>query len=125
MVLLDTHILLWMAYEPHKLSERERLYLQSENRPIFFSAASIWEIALKVSLGKLPGVDNRFREILLDQNLSEIPADSDCTWETKNLPLHHRDPFDRLLIATAKVHSLAIMTRDTAFEKYDISLFQS
>ncbi len=124
MLLIDTHILLWAISDPEKLTAQEHKYLASGNNPICFSIASVWEIAIKAGLQKLP-VPPQFKELLLAQNFIEIPIDFDIVWKVKDLAMHHADPFDRLIIATAQIHHLSIMTRDTVFAKYDVSLFQS
>lgn len=120
-VLLDTHTLLWYAVRPEDLGRRAREALDSPETERLLSPASAWELAIKVSIGKLKlGQDVMAfmqaalatpRTTWLDLSLAHIAKQTE-------LPLHHRDPFDRLLIATALVEDVPIITRDAAFHAY-------
>lgn len=121
--LLDTHTFLWMASEPHRLSPMAREVIDSTESQLILSVASVWELAIKSSLGKLelPSSVGSFVEEQLTatrSTLLEIRARHAVAVET--LPWHHRDPFDRLLIAQAALENLALLSRDTAFDNYAI-----
>ncbi len=115
--LADTHILLWSIGNDKRLPERHRAILLSEAE-VFFSAASIWEIAIKKSLGKLKAPDNLAARLpksgFLPLNVTAIHAEAIAV-----LPLHHADPFDRLLIAQARIEKMTLMTVDSHFSLYD------
>src|SRR6266536_859103 len=114
-LLLDTHLLLWAAGSPHRLSEDIRVLLDNpENEPMF-SAASLWEVAIKSSLGRDDfKVDARLlRRGLLDNGYGELPIVSDHVVATEGLPTIHRDPFDRVLVAQATVEGITLLTTDS------------
>jgi PIN domain nuclease of toxin-antitoxin system len=119
-LLLDTHLLLWAAGEPARLSKEIRALLDNpENEPIF-SAASLWEVAIKRSLGRADfTVDARLlRRGLLDNGYTELPIISDHVVATESLPQLHKDPFDRVLIAQATVEGITLLTIDTLVSQY-------
>jgi PIN domain nuclease of toxin-antitoxin system len=119
-LLLDTHLLLWAAGEPARLSKEIRALLDNpENEPIF-SAASLWEVAIKRSLGRADfTVDARLlRRGLLDNGYTELPIISDHVVATESLPQLHKDPFDRVLIAQATVEGITLLTTDTLVSQY-------
>ncbi len=121
MYLLDSHILLWWLLEPKKLTQSAYAVIEDQKNDIHISAASIWEIAIKTSLKKLQ-VPSFFKEELDSLGFNIIPIDFDIAWKVKELPLHHADPFDRLIIATAQCRDLTVITQDRIFKKYDINL---
>ena len=116
--LADTHILLWAAGDDARLPQRHREILLSDAQ-IFFSAASVWEMAIKKSIGRLKAPDNLadifpragFRALDITPRHAEAVAD---------LPNHHGDPFDRLLIVQAALEKLTIITVDKQFSRYDV-----
>jgi PIN domain nuclease of toxin-antitoxin system len=118
--LADTHILLWALGDDKRLTERHRAILLS-TAEVFFSAASVWEIAIKKALGKLRAPDHL--AALLPQAgfrvLDITPVHAEAIMR---LPPRHADPFDRLLIAQAKVEKLTVLTVDSQFSFYDINL---
>jgi PIN domain nuclease of toxin-antitoxin system len=123
-LLLDTHLLLWAAGEPARLSKEIRALLDNpENEPIF-SAASLWEVAIKRSLGRADfTVDARLlRRGLLDNGYTELPIISDHVVATESLPQLHKDPFDRVLIAQATVEGITLLTTDTLVSQYPGSI---
>ncbi|MHB1360241.1 MAG: type II toxin-antitoxin system VapC family toxin [Rhodocyclaceae bacterium] len=119
-LLLDTHLLLWVASEPDRLSRKARgLLLDFGNRPMF-SSASLWEIAIKRSLGRDDfKVDaRRLWRMLLASGYLELPVSSEHALVAGDLPNLHKDPFDRMLIAQARVEGLLLLTVDKAVAKY-------
>jgi PIN domain nuclease of toxin-antitoxin system len=123
--LLDTHALLWMLYDDRRLSRAARGLIEGET-PLYYSTASFWEIALKRTA---KGFDFEIEEdwdLLLPRELSEggvLRIDleaADCR-EVENLPLVHRDPFDRLLLAQARRRRLGLISRDEAFDRYELA----
>ncbi len=119
-LLLDTHLLLWAAGEPDRLSRKARgLILDSANR-LLFSAASLWEIGIKRGLGRDDfKVDpRRFWRMLLVNGYQELPIGSEHALVAGQLPFHHKDPFDRILIAQACVEGLTLLTADKMVAKY-------
>jgi PIN domain nuclease of toxin-antitoxin system len=122
-MLLDTHSFLWFVTEDAKLSAvAERLIADAANEPIL-SAACVWEIAIKVSIGRLPipaPIESFIPEQLRINRISLLPIELKHLFEITRMPLHHRDPFDRMLIAQAIVEGLPVVGADPAFDKYPI-----
>lgn len=119
-ILLDTHILLWHLTDNPRLRTEQSAIIENPENTLFFSIVSLWEIAIKSSLGKLEVVqpiDTLLpKEIqILDLKISHVTA-------IQPLPFHHRDPFDRILIAQAIVEKLHVMTDDSNFPLYPVSL---
>ena len=123
-LLLDTHILLWAAGEPEKLSESARVLLTTSENNLFFSAASIWEIVIKLRLGREDfKVDpHRFRKMLAVHGYAELPVTAEHALRVDSLPLLHKDPFDRLLIAQARAEGMVLLTGDAAVSQYQESV---
>jgi PIN domain nuclease of toxin-antitoxin system len=119
-LLLDTHLLLWAAGTPDKLSAEARSFIEAPENELFFSAASLWEIAIKRSLGRDDfRVDVRLlRRGLLDNGYSELPVGSEHAVEIDSLPAIHKDPFDRILIAQAMVEGISLLTADSLVAQY-------
>jgi len=119
-LLLDTHLLLWAATSPERLSAEARALIESPENELFFSAASLWEIAIKRSLGRADfQVDTRLlRRGLLDNGYSELPIDSMHAVEIESLPAIHKDPFDRMLVAQAIVEGISLITSDNLVAQY-------
>ena len=122
-VLLDTHALLWLIADDYRLSETARqTFLNTENK-LFFSAASLWEICIKTSLGKISLKNGWFQTIQeeMDTNIIQwLPIEMTHCAEVAEMPFHHRDPFDRMLIAQAIVEEMQIMSRDSRLSDYAI-----
>jgi PIN domain nuclease of toxin-antitoxin system len=119
-LLLDTHILLWALIEPTKLTEELRALLEDPEHDILFSAASIWEMAIKASLGR---ADFRVSvetivEAARTSGFVELPVRSTAAQRVATLPHHHRDPFDRLLVAQALTEPAVLYTADAQLEAY-------
>ena len=122
-LLLDTHTFLWFINDDSKLSHRARSLLTSETNILFVSTASLWEMAIKISLGKLTveGVFEDFVTKQLSLNGMEIlPINLPDLDVITTMPFHHRDPFDRLLIAQAMVEEIPVVSADEAFDMYGI-----
>lgn len=122
-LLLDTHSFLWFIGGDTSLSARARSLIEDDRNEVFLSVASLWEIAIKVSLGKLR-LEQSF-DLLIPQQLSSNHIEL-CAITVQNasvvasLPFHHRDPFDRLLIAQALVEQLPVISHDSAFDAYAV-----
>ncbi|MCF7530559.1 type II toxin-antitoxin system VapC family toxin [Neisseria lisongii] len=112
--LLDTHILLWAATDSPKLSRAARAIIENWENELYFSAASIWEIAIKTGLGKPEFQVNSslFRRTLLDNGYLELAIDGRHTAATETLPEIHKDPFDRLLVAQSQIEGMALISAD-------------
>lgn len=124
-VLLDTHVFLWWITDDPRLSERAREIISDGENTLFFSAASAWEIAIKAKLGKLsvPGDFEAFiTEQLIQNSITPLPVRLGHALRVYNLPVHHRDPFDRLLVAQAQVEKLPIVTGDPAIAQYPVEV---
>jgi PIN domain nuclease of toxin-antitoxin system len=119
-LLLDTHLLLWAAGEPRRLSKQARALIENPDNELLFSAASLWEVAIKRGLGREDfTVDTRLlRRGLLDNGYSELPIISDHVVATESLPLIHKDPFDRILVAQATVEGITLLTIDALVSQY-------
>ena len=119
-LLLDTHLLLWAAGEPNRLSTAALRLIDNRANELFFSAASIWEVAIKRGLGRTDfQADPRLlRRGLLDNGYSELPILSDHVVVIDSLPPIHKDPFDRLLVAQASVEGITLLTADPVVSEY-------
>jgi PIN domain nuclease of toxin-antitoxin system len=119
-LLLDTHLLLWAAEEPGRLSPAARKLMNDAGNELMFSAASFWEIAVKRGLGRSDfQADPRLlRRGLLDNGYSELLIGSDHALAIDGLPLLHKDPFDRILIAQAMVEGITLLTADPLVAQY-------
>lgn len=118
--LLDTHVLLWAISEPEKLSDSVRTLLENENHTLFFSAASIWEIAIKAALNK-PDFRSNAQAIamgLKQAGYQELEINAVHAYRIADLPSMHQDPFDRLLVCQAKSEGLALITNDANIQRY-------
>ena len=122
--LLDTHLLLWAAGTPDRLSPEALALIESPESDLFFSSASIWEIAIKRGLGRDDfQVDPRIlRRSLLDNGYCELPVGSDHAAAIDSLPQIHKDLFDRILIAQSTVEGITLLTSDTLVAKYPGSI---
>ena len=123
-LLLDTHLLLWAAGNPERLSKKARALIEKDEHELFFSSASLWEIVIKRNLGRDDfKADARIlRRGLLDNGYSELPIASDHVVAVDGLPQHHKDPFDRVLVAQAIVEGITLVTSDPTVAKYGGSI---
>ena len=119
-LLLDTHLLLWAAGEPKRLPKDIRTLLEDRDNELLFSAASLWEVAIKSGLGRKDfRVEARLlRRGLLDNGYSELPIVSDHVVAIESLPPIHKDPFDRVLVAQAMVEGITLLTNDPVVAQY-------
>lgn len=119
-LLLDTQVLLWAAGAPHRLSAAARELLEDPRHEPLFSAASLWEIAIKRGLGRDDfRVDPRvLRRGLTDNGYRELPVTGDHALTVEALPPLHRDPFDRLLVAQATCEGITLVTADAVVARY-------
>jgi PIN domain nuclease of toxin-antitoxin system len=123
-LLLDTQILLWAAGEPKRLSVKARKLLLDPHHELLFSAASLWEVAIKNTLGREDfRVEPRLlRRGLLDNGYAEVPITSQHAVSIDLLPPLHKDPFDRLLLAQALTEGLTLVTADAQLARYPVAL---
>lgn len=122
-VLLDTHVLLWAALDSGKLSAKARSLLESFSTEVMVSAASAWEIATKVRIGKLPGAAAFSAELparLERLGFEPLAVSLEHGQRAGSLPGPHRDPFDRMLIAQAQADNLALISNEEVFDAYGI-----
>jgi PIN domain nuclease of toxin-antitoxin system len=120
-LLLDTHALIWFVSNDPNLPVSTRDQIESAD-DVFLSIASLWEMAIKLNIGKLP-LQGNFEDIepqLIAAGITILPLTFADTVQFRYLPLHHRDPFDRILVAQAINHSLVLVSRDVAFDAYDL-----
>lgn len=120
-LLLDTHVLLWWLDDSPDLSDQARTLIADARNLAFVSAVVIWEIRIKQALGKLE-IPPDFREVLDQQPFESLDITGDHAHAIVGLPMHHRDPFDRMLVAQAKVEGLKLVTRDGHLRQYGITL---
>lgn len=119
--LLDTHVFLWMLADPGRLSAPARQAIQNPNHTVFVSAVTSVEIAIKRALGKLEAPAHLGHHIT-SRGLIELPLHYAHGEALQDLPPHHQDPFDRMLIAQARHERLTLITHDRKFEAYDLPI---
>ncbi len=122
-ILLDTQAWLWMVSAPHRLSQPARELLGSHENELLLSVASAWEMAIKQSIGKLTLEEPAERFVPSRAAIfrtSSLALEEGHALRVATLPAHHRDPFDRLLIAQAQINGLDILTADPVFSRYDV-----
>jgi PIN domain nuclease of toxin-antitoxin system len=118
-LLLDTHIFLWWLDDNASLSTNVRGAIANTDNVIILSAAVIWEIRIKQGIGKLEIAPN-FYKVIKEQGFEMLSITPDHAYAVGNLPNHHRDPFDRILIAQALLEGFTIVTHDAIFNRYPI-----
>ncbi len=123
-LLLDTHVFLWWLGDHPSLWPRARELITDPKNLVFISAVSTWEIAIKKALGKLDAPSDLGLAIEYSR-FTPLPITITHSLEVENLPPHHQDPFDRLLIAQARVENHRLVTKDKCFLKYDLKLIHS
>ena len=124
-LLLDSHAFVWMHEEPHKLSVNVAYEILNPANQIFVSVATIWELQIKIALKKFSFSDTLENVILREQQTNKmqiLPVKLSHALYLENLPLHHKDPFDRLLISQAIVENMTLVTADSEFAKYKVKL---
>jgi PIN domain nuclease of toxin-antitoxin system len=123
-LLLDTHILLWWIDDDPRMSDRARALI-SHADTVMLSVASVWEIAIKAGLGQLevpPDLARYLRQQLARNEFELLPVLCEHAVAVRDLPLHHRDPFDRLLIAQSRVERLNLVSQDARMKAYAIEV---
>lgn len=124
-ILLDTHVFIWAVEENRRLSPAARAMLSDPNEVVFFSAVSALEIAIKWSKGNLELPDRPYEFVnktLSAAGISQLAITVRDTCAVGDLPHHHHDPFDRLLVAQARTNGLRLMTADPILERYDVDV---
>jgi PIN domain nuclease of toxin-antitoxin system len=119
--LLDSQVVLWWLDGADRLAGRAMAAISQTDIDVLVSVASIWELTIKASSGKLK-IDGDLRQHLKEQWFQELPVTGDHAAEVGNLPWHHRDPFDRLLVAQARCEDLTIVTADRTLGDYDVHI---
>jgi PIN domain nuclease of toxin-antitoxin system len=125
---LDTHVWLWFTADPDRIADAVLKTLADPTVPVFLSAASTWEIAIKHGLGRLQLPDDPsvyVPEQMRKQGISGLSIEHSHTLSVAALPLHHRDPFDRLLVAQALITGMTIVTADKQLAAYDVALLEA
>ncbi|MCP4667978.1 MAG: type II toxin-antitoxin system VapC family toxin [Deltaproteobacteria bacterium] len=123
-ILLDTHALLWLITGDERLSEKAKKIFLNQDNTLFFSAAGLWEICIKKSLGKLSLKRGWLKTIQDEMEVNAIqwlPIEMLHCAELTKLPFHHRDPFDRMLIAQAMIEDMLLLSRDSRLSDYEIT----
>ena len=124
-LLIDTHCWLWWLGAPERLRDSSRRLIANHDNEVLFSAASSWEIAIKIALGKLhlpSPVEQYVPDRLARNAMGALPVEHIHALRVATLPLHHGDPFDRLLVAQCQVENLPLLTADRQFSPYDIEI---
>ncbi|HST01791.1 MAG TPA: type II toxin-antitoxin system VapC family toxin, partial [Usitatibacter sp.] len=120
-LLPDTHALLWLLGDDDRLSKRASRLLTDTSNDVLLSAAVVWEVAIKRSLKKL-AVPDRFASVLLGAGVTSLAVTVEHAWAVRSLPWHHRDPFDRLLVAQAKLERAVLVSGDERMTAYDVRI---
>ncbi len=118
-LLVDTHVLLWWLDDPAQLSEAAGAAIRDGANVVFVSAATVWEIVIKKSLGKLDAPEN-LDEVLRACRFTPLPVKVAHALAVQSLPMHHRDPFDRMLVAQARTEGMTVVTRDPKLLQYGV-----
>ncbi len=122
--LLDTHSLLWTIFEPDKLSPEAQGIIGDRDNIICVSLISLWEISIKQNIGRLD-IPKEFFEVVRNGGFEMLPLTIPQIEQYRMLPLHHRDPFDRMLIVQARQQKLILITRDLEMSKYDVKIVRA
>ncbi|MFO8150468.1 MAG: type II toxin-antitoxin system VapC family toxin [Trueperaceae bacterium] len=120
-LLLDTHVLLWIAAGGDALGPRAAAAISEGRRRVFVSAVTAWEITIKAALGRIDAPRD-YLEMLDHYRFTPLDVTTAHALAVRDLPLHHRDPFDRMLVAQARLEGLALVTGDAQLAAYDVHL---
>lgn len=123
-LLVDTHLLLWAIASSRRLPKEARQLFEAPDNELFYSAASLWEIAIKASLGRASFLVDitGLQSTLAEMEFEELPVRGVHAEQVARLPFHHRDPFDRMLVAQSLVEPLVLITNDEALAPYGTSV---
>lgn len=124
-LLLDSHTFVWWRDEPHKLSQVAFAEISNPNNDIFLSVATVWELQIKIALNKFTikgTLENAVKDERQNNGLKILPVELSHALYLENLPSHHKDPFDRLLIAQANAENMTLISSDPAFSAYSVNL---
>jgi PIN domain nuclease of toxin-antitoxin system len=124
-LLLDTHVFVWMHEDPKKISSRAFAELSNPSNKLFLSVASVWELQIKIQAKKFKFKETLEEVVEIEQitnGLQILSVTLTHVLELENLPLHHKDPFDRLLISQAIVENMTLISADANFAKYQVNL---
>lgn len=124
-LLLDTQCWLWWFSQPERLSEDVIEQIADETNEVWFSVASVWEMGIKVAIGKLPlpeKIDDYVSTRMNQLGARSLQITASHALRVAVLPLHHRDPFDRMLIAQAQIEDMTLVSADSMFNQYEVSL---
>jgi len=121
-LLLDSHVFLWWLGDDSRLSARARTAIADPRSIVHVSAATIWELAIKAALGRIDSGGADLGQEIAANGFVELPISARHATEAGALPRHHDDPFDRMLIAQARIEELVLITRDRAFAAYEVAI---
>lgn len=124
-LLLDTQCWIWWFAQPEKLNDNAIEQISDEGNELWFSAASMWEMGIKVSIGKLPlpeNIDDYVSTRMARLGARSLEIRTSHALHVAALPLHHRDPFDRMLITQAQLEDMTLVSADSMFKRYEVSL---
>ena len=123
-LLIDTHILIWFLEGNKSLSNSHQKIIEESNNDVLLSIASLWEIAIKISIGKLT-LSQPLGDVIKQidaESIEILPISPEHTLQVSTMPFHHRDPFDRIIIAQCQVENLPVISNDKSFSDYSIKL---
>lgn len=121
-LLLDSHVLLWTVFEPSKLNPVLREAIEDKQNIVSVSIVSLWEIAIKQSIGRLSIPDTFYQKVIKESGFELLLIQPSHIQQYLQLPLHHRDPFDRMLIAQTQAEQLMLVTSDQALAQYQVAI---
>ncbi len=127
-LLLDTHVWIWLLTDPDRLSRSAHAALVAPDNQLYLSPASTWECAVKVTAGRLDldgSPEALLQEAIVASGVLPLPIEHSHALETARLPPHHRDPFDRMLIAQAQVERMTLVSADRQLADYDVEILWS
>lgn len=124
-LLLDTHTFLWAIDNSPNLSQEARAAITDGNNMVFVSAATAWEISIKKAIGKLTIPRGSYLDELSAHRFTPLDITTEHALAVENLPQHHKDPFDRLLIAQAQIEKLTLVTRDPRIKQYAVQVIET
>jgi PIN domain nuclease of toxin-antitoxin system len=122
--LIDTHVLLWSFLTPERIRGPARELFREGEADLVVSVASLWEVAIKTSVGRLDAPADLPTHVV-NVGHEILPIDERHAWRVQSLPFHHHDPFDRLLVAQAQIEDIPLITHDRILERYDIKVIRA